>query len=124
MRLEDPTRSYFLEKRLYSEIKDDIGNLKETWVTVKQITGIVQSYDEDGGGIQGREEMGEQLKGFFIANFEMIPNDSPNYRILEIKRDTTPIKTYYRIKKNNNNLFRANRRNHYEFTLEETRRWG
>ena len=139
--LHRPTEKYILQKKeeyteetepqkiLKDEVgniiqKDEVGNIKEQWIDLQELSGVIQHRQRESISNAGQESMlryGRQgYLGYFIANFELETDKLANYRI-KFVRDYEVL--YLRIMEYDPNNYLRNKQHHIVLGLIEDKKY-
>lgn len=104
--------------------KDAVGNLKEKWITLQELQGVVQHRQREDITLAGQESMTrygrEGYTGYFIANFQLPMDKLVNYRVKFQHNDET---VYYRIMEYDPNNYLREKNHHIVLGLIEDKKY-
>ena len=104
--------------------KDAVGNLKEQWVTIQELQGVIehrQREDITEAGQESKTRYGRQgYYGYFIANFQLETNKLANYRV-KFVRDNEIV--YFRIMEYDPNNYLRDKNHHVVLGLIEDKKY-
>ena len=73
--------------------KDAVGNLKEKWITLQELRGVVQHRQREDiteAGQESKTRYGRQgYYGYFIADFHLETDKLANYRVKNVYKNET-----------------------------------
>lgn len=104
--------------------KDAVGNLKEKWITLQELQGVVQHRQREDiteAGQESKTRYGRQgYYGYFIANFQLETNKLANYRV-KFVRDNEIV--YFRIMEYDPNNYLRDKNHHIVLGLIEDKKY-
>lgn len=140
--IKRPTEKYILqirviyeedeeEKVLKDEVgniinKDDVGNIKEEWVDIKELSGVIQhrQYEKEKNRILSISESGIESTiryfGYFDPNFDLNTNELDDYRIKFIRNYET---LYLKIIEYDPNNYLRGKQHHIVLGMDEDRKY-
>lgn len=104
--------------------KDAVGNLKEKWITLQELQGVVQHRQREDiteAGQESKTRYGRQgYYGYFIANFQLPIDKLANYRVKFQHNNET---VYYRIMEYDPNNYLREKNHHIVLGLIEDKKY-
>ena len=104
--------------------KDAVGNLKEQWVTLQELQGVIQHRQREDiseAGQESKTRYGRQgYYGYFIANFQLETNKLANYRVKFVRDNET---VYFRIMEYDPNNYLRDKNHHVVLGLIEDKKY-
>lgn len=104
--------------------KDAVGNLKEQWITIQELQGVIQHRQREDiteAGQESKTRYGRQgYYGYFIANFQLETNKLANYRV-KFVRDNEIV--YFRIMEYDPNNYLRDKNHHVVLGLIEDKKY-
>ena len=104
--------------------KDPVGNIKEQWITVQELQGVVQHRQRERITEAGQESITRYGRtgyyGYFIANFQLDTNKLANYRVKFVRSNET---IYFRIMEYDPNNYLREKNHHVVLGLLEDRKY-
>lgn len=104
--------------------KDSVGNLKEKWITIQELEGVIQHRQREDiteAGQESKTRYGRQgYYGYFIANFELETNQLADYRV-KFVRDNEVV--YFRIMEYDPNNYLQEKNHHIVLGLIEDKKY-
>lgn len=135
--LKRPTEQYFLqEKKQYTEeqvikdevgniiTKDPVGNIKESWVDLQELQGVIQHRQREDISEAGQESMlryrQQGYVGYFNPTFDLETDKLANYRIKFIRDYET---LYLRVYEYDPNNYLRGKQHHIALGLIEDKKY-
>ena len=130
--LRRPTEKYFLQtKKVFTEeiypqkiLKDEVGNIKEEWIDLQELTGVIQHRqreDISNAGQESKTRYGRQgYLGYFNPDFELETDKLANYRV-KFVRDYEVL--YLRIMEYDPNNYLRDKHHHIVLGLIEDKKY-
>lgn len=104
--------------------KDAVGNLKEQWITLQELEGVIQHRQQEDiseAGQESKTRYGRQgYYGYFIANFQLETNKLANYRVKFVRPNETK---YFRIMEYDPNNYLREKNHHIVLGLIEDKKY-
>ena len=104
--------------------KDAVGNLKEEWITIQELKGVVQHRQREDiteAGQESKTRYGRQgYYGYFIADFQLETDKLANYRV-KFVRDNEIV--YFRIMEYDPNNYLRENNHHIVLGLIEDKKY-
>lgn len=104
--------------------KDAVGNLKEEWITIQELKGVVQHRQREDiteAGQESKTRYGRQgYYGYFIADFQLETDKLANYRVKFVRDNET---VYFRIMEYDPNNYLRENNHHIVLGLIEDKKY-
>lgn len=131
-----PTEQYYLQKKeIYTEEiepqkilkdevgniiqKDEVGNIKEQWIDVLELEGVIQHRQTEKITEAGQEST-LKYYGYFSPTFQLNTNKLANFRIKFVRQYET---LYLKIIEYDANNYLRNKHHHIALIMEEDRKY-
>lgn len=131
-----PTEQYYLQKKeIYTEEiepqrilkdevgniiqKDEVGNIKEQWIDVLELEGVIQHRQTEKITEAGQESK-LRYYGYFSPTFQLNTNKLANFRIKFVRQYET---LYLKIIEYDANNYLRNKHHHIALIMEEDRKY-
>ena len=99
--------------------KDEVGNIKEQWIDVQELQGVVQHRQTEKITESGQEST-IRYYGYFIPDFSLNTNKLANYRVKFVIRNET---LYLKIIEYDGNNYLRDKQHHIVLVMEEDRKY-
>lgn len=104
--------------------KDAVGNIKEQWITLQELQGVVQHRQREDISEAGQESTtryGRQgYYGYFSPNFQLETNKLSNYRVKFVRKNEI---VYFRIMEYDPNNYLRDKNHHIVLGLIEDKKY-
>ena len=131
-----PTEQYYLQKKeIYTEEiepqkilkdevgniiqKDEVGNIKEQWIDVLELEGVIQHRQTEKITEAGQEST-LKYYGYFSPTFQLNTNKLANFRVKFVRQYET---LYLKIIEYDANNYLRNKHHHIALIMEEDRKY-
>ena len=99
--------------------KDEVGNIKEQWIDVQELQGVVQHRQTEKITESGQEST-IRYYGYFIPDFSLNTNKLANYRVKFVIKNET---LYLKIIEYDGNNYLRDKQHHIVLVMEEDRKY-
>lgn len=99
--------------------KDEVGNIKEQWLQIQELKGVVQHRQTEKITESGQEST-IKYYGYFQSDFSLDTNKLANYRVKYISKNET---LYLKIIEYDANNYLRERQHHTVLVMEEDRKY-
>jgi len=104
--------------------KDAVGNIKEQWITLQELQGVVQHRQREDiseAGQESKTRYGRQgYYGYFSPNFQLETNKLSNYRVKFVRKNEI---VYFRIMEYDPNNYLRDKNHHIVLGLIEDKKY-